>query len=647
MDEPGRTMPAVLETFLAASGTDQRDLFKALVAKIREATDAGQFDQAATALRRAIFPATDYTSAQTLMRLRQKLQGMTAAAPKIKLAVLGSFTTKQLVSLIDLHLFAMGVEVEIYEGDYGVFRQEIFDSGSGLHEFAPQILFLATTWRDLAHRPAFDGEQAEISRLIKAEQSDWSGLWCAANKNLGCQIIQNNFTIPAWRSFANHELRHPGSLGRYLTLMNQSMTEAAQPFVTIHDVDHLASVWGRWRWDDPRFFHQAKLPCDPECLVDYAHSVASIVAAQSGLAKKCLVLDLDNTLWGGVVGDDGLGGIRLGQGHPEGEAFLDFQKYVKSLRQRGVLLAVCSKNRQETALEVFEKHPEMALRREDISCFVANWENKADNLRTIARTLNIGLDALVFVDDNPAERAIARQLVPEVAVPELPDDVTSYTRILEQHRYFQVLSVGAEDLRRTEYYRADAMRREVQVSAGDLESYLQSLEMVAQIGPITSLSLERSAQLIQRSNQFNLTTRRRSTAELSALLEDKTWITCTVSLADRFGDNGLISVLLARANGEMLEIDTWLMSCRVLKRGVEQFLLNHLCSLARDRGLKTIRGDYIPTPKNDLVRDHYRSLGFAKVGDGDEGQTAWEMKITNAWQPGACFIKEKANNGTT
>lgn len=639
-------MSDLLEALPAAFGAGRPELFKAVTTRIREAMDAGQFDQAATALQRVIVPSADYTSAQALVRLRQKLRGKTEIRRRIKLAVLGSFTTKQLASLIDLHLFGMGIEAEIYEGEYGVFRQEILDQGSGLHQFSPQILFLATSWRDLAHRPAFENDHAQVSRIIEAEQRDWSGLWQAANQHLGCQIIQNNFTVPPWRAFANHELRHPGSFGRCLMLMNQSIAEAAPPFVTIHDVDHLASVWGRWRWDDPRFFHQAKLPCDPECLVDYAHSVASIVAAQLGLAKKCLVLDLDNTIWGGVIGDDGLGGIRLGQGNPEGEAFLEFQKYVKSLRQRGVILAVCSKNREETALEVFEKHPEMALRREDISCFVANWGNKADNLRTIAKTLNIGLDALVFVDDNPAERAIARQLVPEVAVPELPEDVTSYARILEQHRYFQVLSIGGEDLRRTEFYRADAMRRSAEVSSGDLETYLQSLEMAARIGPICPVSLERSAQLIQRSNQFNLTTRRRSAAELSALIADDSWITRTVSLTDRFGDNGLISVLLARMVDEILEIDTWLMSCRVLKRGVEEFLLNHLCQLARERGLKTIRGDYIPTPKNDLVRDHYCGLGFTKIGNGSEGQTTWELKLTNAWQPRACFIKEKVNNGT-
>ena len=299
--------------------------------------------------------------------------------------------------------------------------------------------------------------------------------------------------------------------------MNRTLAERAPAYVTIHDADHLAASAGRWRWADERFFHHAKLPCAPECLVDYAHSVGSLVAAQTGVGKKCLVLDLDNTLWGGVIGDDGLGGIKLGQGEGEGEAFLSFQRYVKSLKSRGVILAVCSKNEDHIAREAFEKHPEMVLRLEDISCFVANWVDKATNLRTIAQRLNIGLNSLVFVDDNPVERAIVRQLVPEVAVPEMPSDPTGYVRALERHRYFQVVSLNAEDYQRTEMYRANSAREEAETSAGTVEDFLRSLEMTARTGPIDKASLERSVQLINRSNQFNLTTRRYAVAEVVAM----------------------------------------------------------------------------------------------------------------------------------
>lgn len=614
------------DDLISAPEAKTGEVFKGLVAGLRQALAGGLYNEAAEALRRAIGPTLDYTRLQSLHRIRQQLRGKTAPLRHaVKLAVLGSFTTKQLAGLVDLFLFGSGAEADIYEGEYGVFRQEIFDAGSELHSFGPRILFLATTSRDLGRRPDYASDITEVRKIAAVECGEWAALWEKAHQDLGCQIIQNNFTVPSSRPFANHEARQAGSPGGYIALVNQTMADGVPPYVTIHDVDYLASLAGRWRWDDPRFYHNAKLPCDPECLVDYAHSVASLVAAQLGLAKKCLVLDLDNTLWGGVIGDEGLGGIRLGQGDPAGEAFLEFQRYVQSLRRRGVLLAVCSKNQHETAWEVFEKHPEMALRPGDISCFMANWNDKAANLRAIAQELNIGVDSLVFVDDNPAERAIVRQLVPEVAVPELPDDVTGYIRAIEQHRYFQVLSVGNEDFQRTAYYQADQARRQVQSSAGDMESYLRSLEMKARIGPINATTLERSVQLIHRSNQFNLTTRRWSVAEVTRALQDPDWITGTVSLADRFGDNGLISVVLACVRGEALEIDTWLMSCRVLKRGVEQFLLNHLCSVARERGLKSLRGEYVPTAKNALVRDHYATLGFSKTGETDTGSTSWEF----------------------
>jgi FkbH-like protein len=282
----------------------------------------------------------------------------------------------------------------------------------------------------------------------------------------------------------------------------------------------------------------------------------------------------------------------------------------------------------------------------DIACFIANWDDKATNLARIAAQLNIGLNSLVFVDDNPAERSIVRRLQPEVAVPELPDDPAGYIMALDRHCYFQALTVSAEDLKRTDYYRTDLERKTAESSAADLDGFLQSLEMTARIGPITRDTLERSVQLIHRSNQFNLTTRRHSAAEVQSVMEDVKWLTRTVSLADKFGDNGLISVLLARIDRDALVIDTWLMSCRVLKRGVEQFLLNHVAKSARDHGLTTIRGEYIPTPKNGLVRDHYPNLGFTHTSTGDgPGHTQWELRLDNGWSPKPTYITECRHHG--
>jgi FkbH-like protein len=438
----------------------------------------------------------------------------------------------------------------------------------------------------------------------------------------------------------NHEGRHHSGLARFISLVNLALQDAAPPFVTIHDIDHLSATGGRWEWGDERFFHHAKLPCSPEFLVDYAHSLSSLILAQLGAVRKCLVLDLDNTLWGGVIGDDGLEGIRLGQGDPEGESYVAFQRYAKGLGERGVILAVCSKNTESVAREVFEKHPQMVLRLDDIACFMANWDDKATNLGRIAQELNIGLNSLVFADDSPAERAIIRRLLPEVAVPELPPDPAGYILALERHRYFQPVTLNQEDLQRTSYYRADAARDAVRSSAEGLEGFLRMLDMAARIAPVEPTTLERSIQLIHRSNQFNLTTRRCSRADMQSIMNDPSWLTRTVSLRDRFGDNGLISVLLAELEGEELRIDTWLMSCRVLKRGVEQALLSHLVAAAQAKGLKAIRGEYIPTAKNGLVRDHYAKLGFRPVDAEDSGRTTWILPLDGPWTYPTTFIKE-------
>ena len=638
-------MTTAVEQFAAAGENDRRPAFRLLLDRMKEARDDARFQELAAALRLALTPMLDFTSVQSLNRFYKALPPATGQRSNIKLAILGGFTTHQLRDFIALYLFAAGVSAEIYEADYGVFQQEILDPSSGLYEFKPNVVYLATHWRNLGHLPTLSNSAQEVSALLEAEYRDWALLWQTAHDRLGCQILQNNFDIPPWRSLDNHEMRHPAGLARYVTEINHLLVEQAPPYVTIHDVDSMAANAGRRAWGDERFFLHAKIPCAPEYLVDYAHSVSSIIAAQLGLSRKCLVLDLDNTLWGGVIGDDGIGGIRVGQGDAEGEAFLAFQKYVKALKMRGVILAVCSKNNEQTAREVFEKHPEMVLRTDDISCFVANWTDKPANLRSIAKQLNIGLDSLVFVDDNPTERSIVRQLVPEVAVPEVGDDPIDYITALERHRYFQVVTLGAEDFKRTDYYRANTMREEIQASAGGIEAFLQSLDMTAVIGPIQEATLERTTQLINKSNQFNLTTRRRTVAEVMALRQSPDWVTVTVSLTDRFGDNGLISVVLGRVQGDVLEIDTWLMSCRVLKRGVEQFLLNYLCELARDRNLSYIKGEYIPTSKNDLVRDHYSQLGFRNVEAEADGHTIWELSLADHG-PLNNFIKQVGTNGS-
>ncbi len=634
------SLDQVLETLSHAKETDHARVFKRAIQLITQAILDDCIEEAERGLRRLIHPQLDYTSAQTVMRVYRQFRGkIKENRTPIPVSVLSSSTAFQVVQLMDLFLFSAGVPVSVYEADYGVFRQEILDPASALYEHECKALFLLTSYRDLGNLPLPGDTHETAQERVQAELREWHSLWKVVHERLGCQIIQNNFEHPPHRCFANHELRHPGSLGYFIHHMNSAFYENAPAHVTIHDLDHLSALAGRWSWGDERFYHHAKMPCAPEYLVDYAHSLASLLLAQLGHAKKCLVLDLDNTLWGGVIGDDGLEGIRLGQGDAEPEAFVAFQQYVKRLQDRGVILAVCSKNDEKNALEPFEKHHEMVLRRRDISCFVANWDDKATNLRWIAQNLNIGLNSLVFVDDNPAERALVRQLAPEVTVPELPEDPSGYIHAIEQHRYFQVLSIADEDFKRTEYYRGNAERREAEAGASNVEDFLASLQMAGRIEPITPSSLERSTQLVNRSNQFNLTTRRYSSAELKSICEQSDWITRTVSLKDRFGDNGLISVLLARVDDGVMILDTWLMSCRVLKRGVEDYLLNHLVLTAREQGVTAIRGEYIPTEKNGLVRDHYEKLGFTRIREVN-GRSLWELPVISSWQPRPTSIKD-------
>ena len=602
----------------------------------------GLSDDPVAQLRGSLSPDMDFTKATSSTRLLSKLRRAGAhSATTARIAVLGSTTTTQLSALVDAFLSAHNIDAEIYEAPYGLLRQEVLDPTSELYRFRPQFIFLATTRRDLGTLPSPASLKEAVDKAVEAAVGEWTSLWQIVHDRLGCQVIQNNFDAPPWRVFGNLESSHTGAPGNFIAKVNMGLVQQAPRWVSIHDLDGLAASIGRWNWGDERFFHLAKLPCAPEHLVPYAHNVASLISARLGRSRKCLVLDLDNTLWEGVIGDDGLAGINLGQGDALGEAFVAFQRYAKSLTERGVILAVCSKNENANAREPFEKHPEMVLRLDDISCFVANWEDKAANIRRIAQDLNIGLDSLVFVDDNPAERSIVRRLVPEVAVPEIPTDPADYVRAVEQHRYFEAVSISSEDFKRTEYYRANAERQQTASNVADIDEFLRSLQTRGWIGPVGEIELDRTVQLIGKSNQFNLTTLRHSAADIQRMLASPEWVTRVVKLTDRFGDNGLISVLLARQDGDALAIDTWLMSCRVLKRGVEALLLNSLVAAARECGLRRLTGEYIPTAKNVLAKHHYSNLGFEQFHAGEDGRTQWQLVIDNGWSPMPHHISEE------
>ena len=620
---------------------------KRIAAELGDDGDPPESPEIIASIRRAIRgladPTLDYNAAQKLLRLHRRIVAAGAlgrSRSAAKFAILGNLATTPLAGFVELFLFERGVDAEFVETDYGSMDQQILDAGSALRAARPAYVWLACDYRELAHVPLAGVDAEAAARALSDEIGVWKTRWQKLHDELGCQVVQNNFAPPPWRTLGNHELSHTGSPARFVKQLNAALMEAAPEYVTIHDVEWLAARAGQEKWDAGRYYHHAKLPSMPDALVDYAHSAASLIAAHRGRSKKCLVLDLDGTLWGGIAAEDGLGGIRLGQGDADSEAFIELQRYVLALRERGVILAVCSANDEAVAREPFEKHPETVLRMDDFACFVANWKDKATNVRAIADTLDIGLDAMVFLDDTPAERSLVRRCVSEVAAPEIDGDPLDSIDVLERNRFFQVVSLAPEDERRTEMYLANAERAQARDVAPSLGAFLESLDMTARVAPIGEENLQRAAQLINKSNQFNLTNRRRSAAEVRAAASEDEWITLTMSLTDRFGDNGLISALLARVEERALTIDTWVMSCRVLRRGAEEQLMNHLFDVARSRGLEVLRGEYVPSEKNAMVAELYPRLGFTDRQETKGGGHMWQLAVDETWTPHPTHVRE-------
>ena len=548
----------------------------------------------------------------------------------IRLALLGSSTLTHLKPAIRVGALRRGFHVDIFEGSYGMYHQLLADQSSDLYAFRPDVVLLSL---DAHHITA--GEAASAEDMLNRMRSCWQ----LARHQLGAAVIQQTALPVFGPLLGNNEHRYTSSPHTILQTLNQQLrSEAEKAGIHLLSIDTLAQTEGVASWYSPAVWHRAKQEIQVKASPLYGDHVARILASIRGLSYKCMVLDLDNTLWGGVIGDDGVAGICLGQGHALGEAFVSFQKYATAMARRGVILAVCSKNDLAKAQAAFEEHPEMLLHKSDIACFVANWKDKASNLRTIAETLNIGLDSLVFVDDNPFERNLVRRELPMVAVPELPEDPALFEETLTAAGYFEALAITTEDLNRAKLYTDNASRTQAQCAATDITSYLKSLEMKLYWSSFEPLSLTRVVQLINKSNQFNLTTRRYTQEEISSLVSDPAVLTLQLRLTDAFGDNGIIAVLIGRlATHGDLEIDTWLMSCRVLGRQVEEATLNLLVSKARELGASRLIGFYFPTKKNALVQEHYRRLGFAQTSQEDEPNSSWVLPIAD-YTPKPTFI---------
>jgi FkbH-like protein len=632
-----------LSNYLEADSWARASCFRSFLAAVSDLKSKGDMATAAQFARRAVTPLLDYTSLFALSKYRSASLEYPEQPETLRIAVLGGPTTIQLVQLIEVFLWAEQIPARVYQCDYGLFRQEILTEGSGLDQFAPQIVFLANDCRDISRLPNLDDNKEDADRLVCEEMETWCQLWDIARSKWNSTVIQNSFVSVGYPALGHLATRIPASPEAFVSALNQRMSEMAPGHVVFHDMRLLVCERGTRQWFDPRFYLEAKMPCAPECLVTYAHSVVSVVRAIRGKSKKVLVLDLDNTIWGGVIGDVGVEGIQLGHGSGEGEAFLAFQQYAKALHDRGILLAVCSKNDDARAREPFEKLSDMVLRLEHIACFRANWSDKPQNLQSIAETLGLPLESFVFVDDNPVERALIRRTLPEVSVPDLLEDPAGYGEAVSVHRYFETFSYTKEDSQRSCYYRDNAQRAAIASQTCDLGAFLKSLEMVARSEPVNSVNIQRVTQLLNKSNQFNLTTKRYVQAEIERIAAAQDWSTLAISLRDRCGDNGLISVLFFRGNGTTLVIDTWLMSCRVLQRGVEDFALAKALDIARRLGCTVLEGRYIPTEKNGMVCDHYKRLGFHSVGT-EGSATVWQLSVEGWVSPSSCCIHEESQS---
>jgi len=578
--------------------------------------------------------ATSCAELLRLSMLRKKAvkAGLWPHAPetaRLRVAVIGGCTLFPFSDILEHHLEAFGMACQLWVGSYDNYAAEILGESTGLRDFKPEVtVFLPASRRCVSTGSLAD--PVEIHRSsAETHVKELLGLCRALNEATGSEVVLTNYLLPGRMDPGPFRARSLGSPWAFRKWVNLELGLRAPAYVQICDVEHLGCRVGNLNAFDDRAWFETKQPFAPDMTGLVAREAALQIRSLKRGPKKVLVMDLDNTLWGGVLADDGLEGIELGDTSPRGEAYKAFQKHVKALMERGVLLAVCSKNESTLAVEPFERHPDMVLKRADIIAFKANWKPKPENLVEIAKELNLGLDSLVFVDDNPAEIDIVRKFLPEVEAVLLGDDPSAFVGILEDSRFFEPHNLTREDATRVDQYRQEQARQQFCAGEKDIRSYLCSLEMHASIEPFQAVDVPRLAQLINKTNQFNLTNRRRAEGEVAALVGDPRHPAFSVRLWDRFGDYGLIQILIGEVKDNALHIDTWLMSCRVLKRGVEALAINECVRLARQLNLGQVIGRYIPTSKNMMVSSIFLDMGFRLV-PGTQGEVAeYELEVSD------------------
>lgn len=550
----------------------------------------------------------------------------------IRVAVIGSSSIQYFVKVLRFVLALKGYKAEIFESDYDGISMTLLSENEELKKFAPQYVIVLPYHLDIKQYPSVNSTEEEYRTLLQNTSQKYGKIWSNLEKYENVQVLFCNFVVPYIEELGSFECNTQNSKSEFLRALNREIMRTKPKFVTVIDLDAYASMVGKKNWFDLSGYFSTKIGFSLQYILPVVNKIVRLIDVLNGHIKKCLVLDLDNTLWGDVVGDVGTMGVILDPNDPEGESYRYFQSYVKALMERGVILAVCSKNDEKIAKGVFRDNPNMVLKLGDIACFMANWDDKATNIVKIAKYLNIGIDSLVFFDDNPAEREIVRRTLPEVSVIEVPENPDGYVDALYSSGVFDVLSITTEDISRSNTYIANSMRKELKETFVDYDAYLQALEMEVQIKEVDDTLKARFSQLINKSNQFNLRTQRYNEKQIGEMMADDDCCLKAVFLKDKFSYYGNIAcVILKKRNGSELFVDTLVMSCRVLKRGIENLIMDAIVSQAKAMDCDTVTGEYLRTDRNNMVSQFFDSYGFA-VEYKDENRTAYRMR-TDAYVP--------------
>ena len=571
---------------------------------------------------------------QHLMRKRRAIKKELLKNEKLiekHIAILGGSTTHDIKDMLELFLLNYGIAPVFFESEYAQYWQDAMFDNPTIKELSPDIIFIHTSARNISSFPEITNTSAEVDAILNEQFSHFTAMWEKLAETYHCPIIQNNFEYPYFRLLGNMDASDYRGRVNFITRLNLRFYDYAGSHDNfyINDINYQSADFGLDKWSDPFYWHMYKYALSTDAIPYLSFNVANIIKSIYGKNKKAFALDLDNTLWGGIVGDDGVENLELGQETSMGQAYCEFQQYLKSLQKQGVLLNIVSKNEKENAMAGLN-HPQMVLKPDDFISIKANWDPKSVNLVQMAQELSLLSESFVFADDNPAEREIILQQVPGTAVPVL-DKVEHYISSIDKSGYFETTSISKDDLKRSDMYKENMKRVELQNSFADYKDYLLSLKMYADIKPFEDIYMSRIAQLTNKSNQFNLTTKRCTQEEIESMAADSAYITLYGKLVDCFGDNGVVSVAIGRLNGDELDIILWLMSCRVLKRDMEFAMMDELVKQSQNRGIKKINGFYYPTAKNAMVKDFYKLQGFTKVSEDESGNTKWTLDISTGY----------------